>query len=192
LRATVAAIGLIVVGVVASGPIRALERQLQRSQPAVAPSAPPPRQAPAAPVERGSVTSLPIPRYVSLKTTEGYARRGPSTAHRIDWVFTRKDMPLQVIDEYDHWREVRDRDGATGWVHYSLLSGVRTVIVEKDLVGLHMTPDDGSPVAANAETGVIARLGECSRDWCRISADGYRGWVRKTALWGVDPDETRE
>lgn len=142
--------------------------------------------------ERGPVTNLPIPRFVSLKTSEGNARRGPSTAHRIDWVFTRKDMPLEIIGEYGHWRQVRDRDGATGWVHYSLLSGSRTVIVERDLAALRSKPEDDAPAAAHVEAGVVARLGECTRDWCRVSVDGYKGWLRKTALWGVTPDETRD
>jgi SH3-like domain-containing protein len=142
--------------------------------------------------ERGPVTSLPLPRFVSLKTDEGNARRGPSTDHRIDWVFTRRDMPLEVIGEYGHWREVRDRDGATGWMHYALLSGVRTVVVEKDLVALHGSAEDDAPVNARLEAGVIARLNDCTVDWCRISAGGYRGWVRKTAIWGVTADETRD
>ena len=142
--------------------------------------------------EKGPVTNLPIPRYVSLKTAEGNARRGPSTAHRIDWVFRREDMPLEVIGEYGHWRQIRDRDGATGWVHYALLSGSRTVIVERDLAALRSRPEDDAAVNAHLEAGVIGRLGECSIDWCRISVDGYRGWMRKAALWGVDPAETRE
>ncbi|MCR8722885.1 SH3 domain-containing protein [Frigidibacter sp. ROC022] len=144
------------------------------------------------PTERGPVTNLPIPRFVSLKTSVGNARRGPSTAHRIDWVFTRKDMPLEVIGEYGHWRQVRDRDGATGWVHYSLLSGSRTVIIERDLAALRMKPEDDAPATARVEAGVVARLGKCTLDWCRVTADGYKGWLRKTALWGVMPDETRD
>lgn len=147
---------------------------------------------PAAAAERGPVTNLPIPRYVSLKTSEGNARRGPSTAQRIDWVFTRRDMPLEIIDEYENWRQVRDRDGATGWVHYSLLSGSRTVIVERDFASLRQRPEDDAPAVANIEAGVVARLGECSVAWCRISAEGYRGWIRKAALWGVAADETRD
>jgi SH3-like domain-containing protein len=146
----------------------------------------------AATAGKGPVTNLPLPRFVSLKTDEGNARRGPSTAHKVDWVFTRRDMPLEVIGEYGHWRQVRDRDGATGWVHYALLSGVRTVIVERDLVPLRIRPQDDAAPTANVEAGVVARLGECHPDWCRIVADGYRGWVRKSALWGVTPDETRE
>ncbi|NNF73231.1 MAG: aspartyl-trna synthetase, partial [Rhodobacteraceae bacterium] len=82
---------------------------------------------------RGPVTNLPLPRFVSLKASEGNVRRGPSLSHRIDWVFTRRDMPLEITGEYGHWRRVRDRDGAGGWMHYSLLSGARTVIVAQDM-----------------------------------------------------------
>ena len=141
--------------------------------------------APAAAEERGAVTNLPIPRYVSLKASEGNVRRGPSLSHRIDWVFKRRDMPLEVTDEYGNWRRVRDRDGQGGWIHFSLLSGVRTVIVEEDMAALHMKPDASAPVTARAEAGVIAELGECAAGWCRINAGGYRGWVQSSALWGV-------
>lgn len=142
--------------------------------------------------DRGPVTNLPIPRYVSMKANEGNVRRGPSLTHRIDWVFKRRDMPLQVTAEHGHWRRVQDRDGAGGWVHYALLSGVRTVIVEKDMLKVHARPDPSSPVNAAFELGVVARLGECTLDWCRISAGGHRGWAPKSSLWGVMPDEVRE
>lgn len=135
--------------------------------------------------ERGAVTNLPIPRFVSLKADEANVRRGPGTDHRIDWVFTRRDMPLQVVGEFSNWRRVADRDGAGGWVHYTLLSGVRTVIVDRDMTALRARPDPEAPVAAYAEAGVIARLGECRQGWCRISADGERGWVEVTSLWGA-------
>lgn len=141
---------------------------------------------------RGQVTNLPIPRYVSLKTNEGNVRRGPSRAHKIDWVFTRRGMPLMVTAEYGHWRRVQDRDGAGGWVHYALISGSRTVLVEKDMVQGHTRPEADAPVTAMFEVGVIAKLGDCNIDWCRISAGGYKGWVEKTAIWGVDPDEIRD
>ncbi|MCG6903247.1 MAG: aspartyl-trna synthetase [Rhodobacter sp.] len=143
-------------------------------------------------VERGAVTKLPIPRFVSLKASEGNVRRGPSLSHRIDWVFKRRNMPLEVTGEFGHWRRVRDRDGAGGWVHYTLLSGVRTVIVEEDMLPMLMKPDPAAPVNAHAEIGVVARLGECAGDWCRITADRQRGWVPRHALWGVDADEVRE
>jgi len=141
---------------------------------------------------RGAVTNLPVPRYVSLKTAEGNVRRGPSLAHRIDWVFTRRDMPLRVTAEYEHWRRVEDNEGQGGWIHYSLLSGVRTVLVEEDLAPLRRSPDDGAEAMAKAQAGVIARLGACALDWCEVSAGGQDGWIAKSAIWGVDPDEIRE
>ncbi len=142
--------------------------------------------------ERGAVTNLPIPRYVSMKANEGNVRRGPSLTHRIDWVFKRRDMPVQITAEHGHWRRVQDRDGAGGWVHYALLSGVRTVLVEKDMLAVHARPDPGSPIKAAFELGVVARLGTCGPDWCQISAGGYRGWAAKEDLWGVAPDEIRD
>ncbi len=140
----------------------------------------------------GQVTKLPIPRYVSLKAAEGNVRRGPSLTHRIDWIFTRRNMPLQVVDEYGHWRRVVDRDGAGGWVHYALLSGQRTVIVEEDMSALRMKPEAETPVTAHVEAGVVARLGACVEDWCRISVQGEKGWIPKAALWGVAAEELRD
>mgnify|MGYP006276295049 FL=1 len=141
---------------------------------------------------RGPVTNLPLPRFVSLKASEGNVRRGPSLQHRIDWVYTRRAMPLEITAEFGHWRRVRDRDGAGGWMHYSLLSGVRTVIVESDMTPLYHRPRADARVLARAEAGVVARLGRCLPAWCRIAADGEGGWVRKSALWGVRPDELRD
>jgi len=142
--------------------------------------------------ERGPVTNLPLPRFVSLKANEGYARHGPGKTHRIDWIYKQRNQPLEITSEYGHWRRVRDRDGAGGWMHYSLLSGVRTVLVETDMLALRRTPTDEAQVAARAELGVVARLEECEPDWCRIQAGGKSGWVKKTDLWGVRPDEELE
>ncbi|WP_172298820.1 SH3 domain-containing protein [Pseudoruegeria sp. HB172150] len=140
----------------------------------------------AAAQERGPVTNLPIPRFVSLKASEANVRRGPSLSHRIDWVFKRRDMPLKIVGEYGHWRRILDRDGMGGWVHYSLLSGVRTVLVEQDMVSLLMKPDPNAPVNATLEAGVVANLDECRLDWCKVEAAGYRGWVPAKAVWGID------
>lgn len=140
----------------------------------------------------GCVTNLPLPRFVSLKGSEGNARRGPGLTHRIDWVFTRAGMPLRITAEYENWRRVEDSEGAGGWVHYSLLSGVRTVLVTLDMAELHDSPEGGSTVIAQAELGVVGRLLECNSEWCRVSLDGMRGWVRKTSLWGVKADEIIE
>lgn len=141
---------------------------------------------------RGSVTNLPLPRFVSLKANEANLRRGPSLSHRIDWVLKRRGYPLEVIAEYGHWRRVRDIDGATGWIHYTLISGVRMALVADDMVDLHRRATLSSGVVAQAEKGSVLRLLECARDWCRASAGGYKGWVEKRGLWGIYDGETLE
>ena len=140
----------------------------------------------------GPETNLPLPRFVSLKASEANVRRGPSLSHRIDWVFQRRSMPLQVIAEYGHWRRVIDRDGQGGWVHYTMLSGSRTVLVNGETTPLRSKPDNTSLENAMLEPGVIGRLGECDPAWCELTAGGFKGWVPKTELWGVASGEIRD
>jgi SH3-like domain-containing protein len=142
--------------------------------------------------ERGPVTGLPMPRFVSLKAAEGFMRRGPSSTHRIDWVLQRRHMPLRVTGEYGHWRRVEDREGAVGWMHHALLSGRRTAIVEADLLPLRRRPSEEAPLRARLERGVIVHVRDCDGTWCRIEAGGKRGWSTQIALWGLRPGEVRE
>lgn len=141
---------------------------------------------------KGPVTNLPLPRYVSLKTSDGNVRRGPSLEHRIDWVFRNPGMPLRVTAEFEHWRRVEDNEGQGGWIYYTLLSGVRTVLVTEPRTPFHLGPGEKTAVVALADEGVIAHLGSCTPDWCAVEADGEEGWVQKSRLWGVDPGEVRE
>ena len=142
--------------------------------------------------ERGPVTNLPIPRYVSLKASKANARRGPSLSHRIDWVFVRKKMPLEIYGEYENWRRVRDIDGAGGWVHYSLLSGSRTAILTVDMQPMFYAPVNDSNIVARLEKGAMGDIRKCVLKWCQLKAGGFKGWVPKTAMWGVYADEKKD
>lgn len=140
----------------------------------------------------GPETNLPLPRYVSLKTDEGNVRRGPSLSNRIDWVYRREDLPLQIIGEYGQWRRVIDSEGVGGWMNYAMLSGQRSVLIQAAMQPIFARADLDSTQNALLEQGVIAYLGECQPDWCWISSGGYSGWAPKSALWGVDPGEIRD
>ena len=140
----------------------------------------------------GPVTNLPLPRYVSLRSSEINVRRGPGLDYRKDWVFHRTGLPVKIVDEYGDWRRIVDKDDAGGWVFHAMLTGRRTVLVMEDGVVLRDEPADAAEASAVAEQGVVARLESCSPDWCQIEAGGYSGWVRKSSLWGVDPGEVVE
>jgi SH3-like domain-containing protein len=141
---------------------------------------------------RGAVTNLPLPRFVSLKGREGNVRRGPGMTHRIDWVYTAPGMPLKIKAEFDRWRRVEDFQGMGGWMQFNLLSGTRTVLVTQDMAEFRDDPDAAARVAFQADVNVIGKVLECSKDWCRVNANGEKGWILKTALWGIGPDEIIE
>lgn len=138
---------------------------------------------------RGPETGLPLPRYVSLKSSEGRARRGPARSHMVDWIFTRRDMPLRVTGEFEHWRRIEDSEGQGGWMHYTLLSGVRTALVTHDMAVMRSQPRSNASERAMLERGVVARILTCEAEWCRLGVDGQRGWVERRFLWGIDPHE---
>jgi SH3-like domain-containing protein len=142
--------------------------------------------------QKGQVTNLPIPRYVSLKVKEANARRGPSLSHKIDWIYKRQNMPLEIYAEYENWRRVRDFEGLGGWVHYTLLSGSRYVLVKNELLEMRLLPSIDAQVIAKVPQHNIAALDKCNKDWCRIIDDGYKGWVPKNGIWGVYENELKD
>lgn len=126
-----------------------------------------------------------LPRFASLKADEVYMRVGPDRTYPVKWVYVRKGMPVEITEENDAWRLVRDIDGEAGWIHRVMLSGTRTVIV----TGTAMATAWDSPAAAEpvfqAEPGVIGELGACDDGWCQVTIGSMKGWMRKETLWGI-------
>jgi SH3-like domain-containing protein len=133
---------------------------------------------------------LALPRFVSLGSDRINARVGPSVRYPIEWVFVRKGLPVEVVAEFEHWRRVRDVEGAEGWVHKGLLSGRRTALIRGPQTReLRREPDERQPVLAQAEPGVIGRLHRCRGGWCQMSVGDRKGWIRRNQIWGVYAEE---
>jgi SH3-like domain-containing protein len=139
--------------------------------------------------QAGRSTGLPVPRFVSLATDRVNVRFGPGKQYPINWVFARKDLPVEIIAEFDTWRKIRDADGDEGWIHASLLSSRRTIMVTGKVRDLRRTPSPNSRVVLRAEPGVIGRLFDCEENWCRIEIEGRRGWLQRDEFWGTQPGE---
>jgi len=132
----------------------------------------------------------PVPRFATLKAEKIFARAGPDQKYPITWVYQKPGLPIEIVQEYDAWRKIRDERGGEGWVHKALLSGKRTVLIEsKDEVTLKDAADPNARVMAKVEPHVVAQLLKCSPTWCRVEADGYKGWVERNLLWGIYPTE---
>lgn len=138
----------------------------------------------------------PIPRYASLRANAVNLHVGPGNNYPVDWRYVRQGMPVEIIAEFDTWRQIRDWQGTQGWVHKSLLSGRRTIWILHTIKNLRKDADTKSQVIARLEPGVVARALECKNNWCRIEVNSptgnrLRGWIKRTSLWGVYPNETK-
>ena len=133
----------------------------------------------------------PLPRFVSLKQEKTYLRTGPGVQYPIDWVYQIKKLPLEVILEFGTWRKVRDVRGGQGWIHQSMLSNVRTFIITGQIRTLRKSESSKSNPVAKLEVNVVGKISKCKHisSWCIVSADGYKGWLRRVDFWGVYPQE---
>ncbi len=130
-------------------------------------------------------TGLPLPRFVSLASDEINVRTGPGQMHPIRWVFTRRGVPVQIVEEAQDWRRVVDHEGETGWIHASLLSSRQTILVTGETRSLRRTPRDDARVVAMLEPLVLGSLLNCERDWCLVEVDGRRGWLERGQFYGA-------
>lgn len=142
---------------------------------------------------KGTVSGLPVPRYVSLKSDRVNLREGPSKDHRTAWVFQRAGLPVEIVAEFDNWRRIRDAEGAEGWVLHSLLSGRRSAIVAPWRKGetheLRESGEAGATIVARLESGVIVSVRRCDKSFCRVRGPNFDGFIDQKLLWGVYSNE---
>lgn len=134
-------------------------------------------------------SNLSIPRFVSLNSEKVYMRLGPGRQYPINWVYHRLSLPMMVIAEYQRWRKVRDHDGIEGWIHRTLLTNKRHVIVVGEEHSLKAGEIDSSEVIARVEGGVIAGLESCGLKKCLVRIRDYRGWLNRRAVFGLLSEE---
>jgi len=136
-------------------------------------------------------TGLPLPRYASLRPDQVNLRTGPGVQFPVEWVYQRKNLPVEIIAEYRTWRKIRDWQSTQGWVHQSMLTGRRSAIIVGKTRTLRREPSVKGKAIAKIEAGAIATLQECPTGggWCKLKAEGIEGWLRKVEFWGAYKDE---
>ncbi|RWB75570.1 SH3 domain-containing protein [Mesorhizobium sp.] len=141
-------------------------------------------------------SGLPLPRFVSLKSGRVNSRVGPGANYSVDWMYMKAGLPMEVIQEFDTWRRVRDADGSEGWINQSLLSGRRTAIVAPwqrskggGRINLLDRADKDAGVIAILEPGVMGSIKKCDGQWCEMTFEGHTGWIAQSQVWGAYPGE---
>ena len=138
----------------------------------------------------GPSTEFKMPRFVSTKSDESNLRVGAHTDYPIKLTYNIKNIPLEIIDEYEIWRKVNDIDGNQGWMHKSLLKGNRYGIIKTS----HNQPAQ----IYNKPQGIIigkignrniVKINKCFSLWCSINYNNFKGWINKQNIWGVYENE---
>jgi SH3-like domain-containing protein len=153
--------------------------------PAALPAVKPPEKADAAKPNDAKTG----PRFAALRAEKVYLRAGPGPNFPIQWVFLRRGLPVEILANFDIYRKIRDSEGTVGWVNQQLLTSRRTVLVAGEIRELHGDPNPTSEVIARLEPGVIASVSKCDPTWCEVKAGGYKGWLKRAEVWGLEPDE---
>ena len=142
-------------------------------------------------------SGLPLPRFVTIRAKESNVRVGPGYQYDVTWKYSVGGVPVEIIQEFDVWRKIRDVDGSVGWVHQNMLSGTRAGYVTKDAgdkVGLRVSASDEAGIAAWVGPGFPVKINSCEKGWCAViatdhpadgSASNYSGYLPEQDLWGV-------
>jgi SH3-like domain-containing protein len=130
-------------------------------------------------------TDLPKPRFVSIKRGKAMMRSGPGERFPIKWEYRRPGLPMEILKEYEIWRQVRDPDGEIGWMQKALLAGQRTGIIKDQVRLMYVAPDVNSRIAWRIAPGAVVTITLCEDMWCRVSKDGKSGYILRGEMWGT-------
>lgn len=144
-------------------------------------------------------SGLPLPRFVTTRSTPINVRVGPGTRYDVAWVYVKAGTPVEIIQEFDTWRKIRDADGSEGWLHQNLLVGKRAGLVAPwkqagEQIALLRGADEESGVRAWLTPSFRVDIKECTGQWCKVVAtshpvsgnpQSFDGWLHQDELWGV-------
>ena len=126
------------------------------------------------------------PYWASLAAGKARMRTGPGQQFPASWLYQRAGLPVRVIETYPNWRKIVDPDGTQGWMQANLLSDSRTALVIGEIRQLRAKPQADANIIWRAEPGVVGKLSDCGRGWCKLDVRGRIGFIEATHIWGFD------
>ena len=134
--------------------------------------------------------------FQSLKSDQVNLRAGPAERFPIKWVYQERNYPVEVIDSFEMWRQIREVDGTLGWVHQKMLKPTRYVLIQSE-DKLLSTPTVSGKVIAYVQPGVVGKVHSCpAGDYCRLQFNyqdkQIEGWFPRRFVWGLYDGEVIE
>jgi len=122
--------------------------------------------------------------FLTLKNIEVNLRQGPSFEYPIKLIYKKKYLPVIITDKLETWRQIKDFENNSGWIHISQLSKRKSGINIKNNSIIYKKPTIYSKPIAKLEVGRLVLIKKCKTKWCKITTGGYNGWIFKDSLWG--------
>jgi SH3-like domain-containing protein len=122
--------------------------------------------------------------FLTLRNNTANLRQGPSFDYPVKIFYTKKYLPVLVLDTSNNFRKIKDHENNTGWIHVSQLSKKKAAITVDDQVIIFKNSIIFSKPLAVLEKGRLCLISKCDENFCKIKTGEYKGWVRKQSLWG--------
>ena len=122
--------------------------------------------------------------FLSLKKNKVNVRYGPSLESPIKFVYKKINLPIKQIDKKENWRRIIDFKNNSGWIHWSQLKEVNSIIPLKDKI-LFKKPSKFSKPLAKIKKGRVLILQKCNGVWCKVKSKEYKGWIKTDNIWGT-------
>jgi len=123
--------------------------------------------------------------FLTLRNEKVNLRQGPSFDYPIKIFYKKKFLPVLIQDKSDNFRKIRDHENNTGWIHISQLSKKKAAITIDDDQLIFNKPSIYSKPLAILKKGRLCKIHKCKGEWCKVSVEKYKGWVKKDILWGL-------
>ena len=121
--------------------------------------------------------------FLSLKKNKVNVRYGPSFESPIKYVYKKINLPIKQIDKKENWRRIIDAKNNSGWIHWSQLKKINSIIPLEDKI-LFNEPSKFSKPLAKIKKGRVLVLQECNGIWCKIRTKDFKGWIKTNNIWG--------
>ena len=122
--------------------------------------------------------------FLSLKNDKVNLRLGPSFDYPIKLTYKKKYLPVIITDKFETWREIKDFENNSGWIHISQLSKKKSAINIKNNTIIYKNSTIYSKPIAKLQKGRLVLIKKCKLKWCKITTGDYTGWIIKEILWG--------
>jgi len=121
--------------------------------------------------------------FLSLKKNKVNVRYGPSFDSPVKFVYKKINLPIKQIDKKENWRRIVDLKNNTGWIHWSQLKPINSIIPLNDKI-LFKKPSNFSKPLAKIRKGRVLLLEKCKVKWCKIKTGKFKGWIKTDNVWG--------